>query len=905
MAVLRAADSGAVYESPYLLMALNFVFSTLVSLFIACLVGRSFLVRGTPGLLMLGCGVAIWGGAGFVGSTAGILGAVNGRDFANITVTIHNGCAWLSALCHLAGATLSLRPRRVTHAVGLSLAAAYTAALSSVGAITLAALSGWLPIFFVQGRGGTPLRHVVLASTIAMFAFTAALILGGKRRSWSPFAYWYALALLLVAAGLSGVMIQPSFGSLLGWTGRAAQYLGGVYMLIAAIVSVRESRVWGIALEAALTEARQQYEELFDLAADGIVVHELAGEAARGNFVQANPSICGLLGYTPREMRALTPLDIMAPEDRQAVPRDAETLTRDGVLRHEKTLQAKDGRRIPAEISTRLFRHRGCTMVMSVIRDITERKQAEEALRRASEQRRMALEAAGLGAWDYRFDTGEVFWDERCRNMSGVPAGTRIAYRDLLACIHDDDRAATGEAVQQAIAGAGGGAFHREFRVVWPDGSVHWVALHGHVYFEGEGDQRRAVRFIGLSMDITERRQAEEGLRQRQKLESIGLLAGGIAHDFNNLLVGVIGNASLAGEMLPGDSPAINVLKSVVQAGEQAAHLTGQLLAYAGKGRFFIEPVDLSRLVRETSALVRSSIAKKIALQLQLESDITRVESDASQMQQVFMNLALNAAEAIGDRAGRILVATGEVDVDERRIRGQLDGWPIEPGRHVLLEVRDDGCGMDPATKARIFDPFFTTKFHGRGLGLAAVAGIVRAHRGAIEVTSAPGAGATFRVLLPAVASGATAGAPPAQRTDDLRGAGTIVFVDDEELVRDVAKHSLERLGYHVLEAPNGPAAIEILRSNGDRIRLVVLDLGMPGMSGEETLPHLRRLRPDLKVIVSSGYSEAEALRLFHGARVSGFIQKPYTFRDLARAVKSALADPEAPGSLSRATGGS
>ncbi len=397
------------------------------------------------------------------------------------------------------------------------------------------------------------------------------------------------------------------------------------------------------------------------------------------------------------------------------------------------------------------------------------------------------------------------------------------------------------------------------------------------------------VGAVSLWLDITARKRGEEQLRHTQKLESLGLLAGGIAHDFNNLLVGIIGYASMAEDMLPHDSPAAESLKRIVESGEHAAHLTRQMLAYAGKGRFILEPVDLSAMICKTRALFQSSISKKINLAFQLEPGIPPVETDPSQMQQVFMNLALNAAEAIGDNPGVISVSTGETIVDGACTGGALSGWNIEPGRYVFLEVRDTGSGMDAATQAKIFDPFFTTKFQGRGLGLAAVAGIVRAHKGAIELTTAPGAGSTFRVLLPAAQARPPARALPSETNDDLRGKGTILVVDDEQVVRDLARQSLERHGYKVLVAENGPAAIDIVQSDGHAIELVLLDLGMPGMSGEETLPHLRKIKPDLHVIVSSGYSETETLRLFKGARVSAFIQKPYTARQLAAQVKSVL----------------
>jgi CheY-like chemotaxis protein len=258
-------------------------------------------------------------------------------------------------------------------------------------------------------------------------------------------------------------------------------------------------------------------------------------------------------------------------------------------------------------------------------------------------------------------------------------------------------------------------------------------------------------------------------------------------------------------------------------------------------------------------------------------------------MQQVLMNLVFNASEAIGAASGTISIVTGERTLDAAYITREMDGWPIEPGRYVFLEVSDTGCGMDEATKRQVFDPFFTTKFQGRGLGLAAVAGIVRAHKGAIRVDTAPGCGARFQVFLPAASSKAATSIRASEEALDLGGQGTVLVVDDEKFVRDLAKCCLERRGYDVLLAENGSAAIDALRRERNRIRLVVLDLSMPGMSGEDILPRLRELKPDVEVIVSSGYSQAEALRTFRDARVSGFIQKPYTVQELARQVKSVL----------------
>ncbi len=390
---------------------------------------------------------------------------------------------------------------------------------------------------------------------------------------------------------------------------------------------------------------------------------------------------------------------------------------------------------------------------------------------------------------------------------------------------------------------------------------------------------------------LEERIRNEAKLRETQKLESVGLLAGGIAHDFNNILTGVLGNASLALDDVAPGSHLASRLEDVVKATERAAQLTKQLLAYAGKGRFVVEPLDLSVQVREISGLLQTSIPRTVQLRLELADGLPCIEADAAQIQQVVMNLVINAAEAIPEgKTGTVLIATRVQDVDDAYIQTTVPGIDIKPGRYVTLEVHDSGIGIAPDIVSRIFEPFFTTKFTGRGLGLAAVHGIVQGHGGAIKVYSAPGQGTTFKLLFPASPTEDQSKFDEMlPETAALKGTGTVLVIDDEEIVRRTAQATLERFGYQVVTAENGRQGVDALRRMADRVDLVLLDMTMPVMSGEETFQQLRSIRPDIKIILSSGYNEVEATRQFTGKGLAGFVQKPYTSVRLAETVRSVL----------------
>jgi PAS domain S-box-containing protein len=411
------------------------------------------------------------------------------------------------------------------------------------------------------------------------------------------------------------------------------------------------------------------------------------------------------------------------------------------------------------------------------------------------------------------------------------------------------------------------------------------------------GPNDTAVGFRWLVRDISAQRQLTDELRLReeaarreadasearsrhvQKLESIGVLAGGIAHDFNNLLHVVLGNADLARARLPDESPALEHLDEVVRAAQRAGDLTQQLLAYSGRGAVETRPLDLSAEVRDMATLLRTAISKQATLVWELAPDLPAITADAVQIRQVVMNLITNASEALGDAPGQVTLRTGVAD------EGNGTG---EARSLVFLEVSDTGAGMDTGTLQRIFDPFFSTKFTGRGLGLAAVMGIVESHQGHIRIQTAPGQGTTFRILFPA-APAAPDCAPRRPSGAQWRGHGTVLVVEDEEGVREVVSRMIERLGFRVITAHDGVEALERFDTHDGAIAAVLLDVSMPRMGGEGVLREIRERRPDMPVLLMSGYTEQEVASklLADAGDATGFLQKPFLPHDLSNALRT------------------
>lgn len=552
-----------------------------------------------------------------------------------------------------------------------------------------------------------------------------------------------------------------------------------------------------------------------------------------------------------------------------------------------------EGRLVPA----------GPDECLAIVRDITDRKAAEHALvetralyedlvtssltgiYRLREHRAEAPGRHGIAAFDFDFIN-----DRFCELMDLSRAQLADDAEAVHERIHPEDFPAWQAANQEAVA--------RDVPFVWEGrilsgGQAHWR----HFESRPRSLDAHTRLWTGLVIDIDARKRAEaeqQEMERRmlhvQKLESLGVLAGGMAHDFNNLLTAMLGHADLALAKLPPMSPARESLAAIVDAAMRASDLSRQMLAYSGRGKFIIEPIAISDLVAEMLHLLKASISKKAALNLNLERDLPQVDGDATQLRQVLMNLITNASEALGDVGGTITVGTGTMFCGRDYLKASsLDG-DLEEGTYVFLEVSDTGCGMDRDTLERIFEPFFSTKFTGRGLGMAAVLGIVRGHKGAIRIYTEPGRGTTFKVLFPARAErGTGAQAATTAGAGLWHGTGTVLLVDDEEMLRDIGERLLRELGFEVLLARDGREALDVFTVHQDRIVLVLLDLTMPYMDGEETFRALRMRDPRVRVLLSSGYTEQEITARFAGKGLAGFIQKPYTLREMARKVQAAL----------------
>jgi len=690
--------------------------------------------------------------------------------------------------------------------------------------------------------------------------------------------------------GLLALTLFRNFSNVLEWSGITA--IVGLYE---EFVEILTPLLWVFFLyaflrqkdEEALRESEEQYRLLFENVND--VIYSIDRDF---RLTSVSPSVEAVLGYRPDELigKRINELNILAPEYIDlAFSNTKIILAGERNSQTEYEFIAKDGTRKIAEISAApLVKDGKIVAGTDIARDITERKRAEEALAESEERYRTLIEDSVTGICLIQ-DEKLRFVNRRLIEILDYTQEELLGM-SFLNFVHPDERELAREIAARRTSGQTPTG-HPHFRLLSKDGGVRWMELFGTL-LEYQGKPAVLLNLI----DITERKRAEEErqkleaqVQHAQKLESLGVLAGGIAHDFNNLLTSILGHADLALLKLPSASPARDNLKEIETASRRAAELCNQMLAYSGKGKFIVEPTSLNEVIEEMAHLLEISISKNAVLKFNFAENLPAVEADATQMRQVVMNLITNASEAIGERSGVISISTGAMECGRAYLAETYLNEQLQEGAYVYLEVSDSGDGMDEETTSKIFDPFFTTKFTGRGLGLAAVQGIVRGHGGAIKIYSELGKGTTFKILFPAASHPAEEMKREAAEIENWRGSGTVLVVDDEETVRTVAKRMLQTAGFDVLTTTDGREAVEVFREHADEITLVLLDMTMPYMSGEETFREIRRIKSDAPVILSSGYKEQEVTNHFAGKGLAGFIQKPYQYKTLVEKIRSIL----------------
>jgi two-component system, cell cycle sensor histidine kinase and response regulator CckA len=756
-------------------------------------------------------------------------------------------------------------------------------------------------------------------------------------------------------------------------------------------------------VEEALVASEQRFRTLSEASFEGIAIIDA------GRFLDVNDQLALMLGYERPEMIGMPVVNCVSPEYREVV---GAAIRSGEAGPYEPLAQRKDGSVFPVELQPRVTELDGRSLRITAVRDVSDRKRAEQEIREARDFAEAVLES--LPGTFYVFDDQLRLtrWNRNFEKVSGYTAD-ELPGKHVLEFIDEKDRETIGKKIDEVLVHGttsieantiekAGGRISYLFSAVWralgkksyllgtgidisdrkkaedlvrksaellrlafetaPDAIVMTTLDSGlfidfnssfsdmlgyskdevigrsafdlHIWADVRKREEMVkvlletgfvrnletkfrtksgtiitglmsasslmwneeLHLLAVFKDITDLKKAEEErlklerqVQHAQKLESLGVLAGGIAHDFNNILTSILGHADLALTRNSPVAPAQSNLKEIKKGALRAAGLANQMLAYSGKGKFELKAIDLSALVREMAQLLDVSISKKGLLVYDLVDDLPMFEGDVNQMRQVVMNLITNASESLGQENGVIRLSTASMLCD----RGYLDQLnkelqssyedPLPEGVYVLLEVSDTGCGMDLETQGRVFDPFFTTKFSGRGLGMAAVRGIVRGHNGGVKIYSEVGKGSIFKIFFPAKEGAGTIRLEKAEDMDlnQLWKERVVLVVDDEATVRDIIKELLEEIGLSVLTAVDGKQGVEVFRENVDKISCVLLDLTMPGLDGTQVFREIRRIRPDAKVILTSGYNEQDATQRFPDMGLAGFIQKPYTMGKL------------------------
>lgn len=627
--------------------------------------------------------------------------------------------------------------------------------------------------------------------------------------------------------------------------------------------------------ERVLRENEESFRALFELSFDGLLLHK------NGKILKSNQTLSKMTGYSIEEMKRLVVTDFVSPDRHEQIN---EILNLDVANTYETTGLSKEGDTFPIEVRRKPITYKGQSVILGTIRDISERKENEEKIHKNEVKYRNLFENAQVGIFRTSLTDGVVLEaNSRIVEMFGYESKDDIIGKMSVVDLYEDPDTRDRMLAELEERGE---ILNFEARFRSKRGTTAWLRFSGIV-------NQKEGYLEGVASDITEMKHAEmerarieEQYRQAQKVEAIGRLAGGVAHDMNNLLVPIVGYSELLLQHFrPGDH-LYHAIEQISEAGDRCRDLVQQLLAFGRKQTLEYQPIDLNHAIIDFSRLLKRTIRENIEIKTVLSSETETIKADIGQVEQVIMNLCVNAQDAMPN-GGLLVMETSIIEIDKNYV---VANPGFRMGRYVVLAVSDTGIGIDQATKRQIFEPFFSTKgTHGTGLGLATVHGIVMQHGGNISVYSELGKGTTFKIYLPVADPRRESGDKEKENVEDVRGSETILLVEDNEQVRDLGYQALTVFGYRVFVAGDGPEALRILSSNSDTIQLLLTDVIMPEMNGRELYENAVEICPDLRVLYMSGYTDNVIAH--HGVLKEGvqFIQKPFSVLELASRVRGVL----------------
>jgi len=628
-------------------------------------------------------------------------------------------------------------------------------------------------------------------------------------------------------------------------------------------------------VEAALRESEEKFRVLADSTPTAIMLYQ------NNKWTYANPAAERISGYSAQELREMNFWDIVHPDYKHLVQQRGQKRQQgeDTIRRYEFKIISKQGRELWVDLSGASTMLGGSPAGIISVMDINDRKIAEEALRESEAKYRSILENIQEGYFELDLAGTLTFFNESLCAIFAYPK-ERLVGADVGSFIPTKSRSQLDRVMEQ-IRRTGLSEEIIDLDILKGDGNTGAIAMTMSAIRDSSGS---VTGFRGVARDVTEHRRLEAQLLQAQKMEAIGTLAGGIAHDFNNLLMAIQGNVSLLSLDLPQSSPDRKRIEHIEQCIRSGSDLTRQLLGFARGGKYEVTPTDLNRLITKTADMFGHA-RKEISIHTDLDEGLWSVEVDQGQIEQVLLNLYVNAWHAMPG-GGELFLKSDNLIPDE----SFTQAYEARPGRFVRVSVTDTGVGMDEATRQRVFEPFFTTrdKSRGSGLGLASAYGIVRNHGGFISVYSEVGMGSTFNVYLPA-SDKAAKEHEDSKQSDVIRGTKRVLLIDDEDMVLTIGGEILEKLGYTVLRAESGEEALELFHEHKDGIDLVILDMIMPGIGGSEVFDRIRAESPEVKVILSSGYSMNDDTDRIMKRGCNGFIQKPFDIQTLSRKIRTVL----------------